>query len=306
MPRPYLFFAPIFLAAASAAMAQSPGEAPDSGGQCRVRVSAVPTAWMIQGYDPFGSGIPEATFSATFINDGDGECRFSPTFQLNEPPFGLSKGAGRPIRYALLNLTDTQDVTPRAGRTQRRVSRAEVALAPNEVRTVLYKLVADPDDITDAGTFTQDVTLEAEDETFRVMGGARLVLGINVLPSARIGLSGAFSMNDGQAVVDLGELRQGPAPVPLQLRVNSTGRYEIGITSANAGRLRLGSSEWLVPYSMAIGGQSVNLASANTISGTAGMGAQRDSLPIQFVIGDTSNRRAGVYSDVVSISVTAR
>lgn len=316
MLRPYLFsaglfrapflLAPIFLGMASAAMAQSLAEAPDNGGNCRVRISAVPTAWIIQGHDPFGSGIPEATFSATFINDGDGDCRFSPTFQLDEPPFGLSKGMGRPIRYAVLNVTDTQDVSPRAGRTQRRVSRAEVSLAPNEVRTVLYKLVADPDDITHSGTFTQNVTLEAEDETFRVLGGTRLVLGINVLPSARIGLSGAFTMNDGHAVVDLGELRQGPAPVPLQLRVSSTGRYEIAVTSANSGRLRLGSSDWLVPYSLAIGGESVNLAATDTITGSPGQAMQRDSLPIEFVIGDVSNRRAGVYSDVVSISVTAR
>lgn len=311
MPRPYLFpaglfLAPLFLATASAVLAQPSAEAPGKAGDCRVRISAVPTTWVIPGYDPFGSGIPEATFSATFINDGSDDCRFSSTFQLDQPPFGLSKGKGRRIRYDLLNLTDMQDVTPRGGRTQRRVSRAEVALAPNEVRTVLYKLVADPDDITDVGTFTQDITLEAEDETFRVLGGTRLVLGITVLPSARIGLSGAFTMSDGQAVVDLGELRQGPAPVPLQLRVSSVGSYEIGITSANSGRLRLGSSDWLVPYSMAIGGQSVNLAAISPITGPAGKGLKRDSLPIQFVIGDVSNRRAGVYSDVISISVTAR
>lgn len=305
MPRRYLFLAPLVLAS-SAAMAQPPAEPPANGDACRVRISAVPTAWIIQGHDPFGSGIPEATFSASFINDGSGTCRFVPTFQLDKPPFGLSKGPGRQIRYVLVNLTDTQDVTPRGGRSLRRVSQAEVELGPNEVRTVLYRLAANPDDIKDAGTFTQDVTLEAEDEAFKVLGGTRLVLGMNVLPSARIGLSGAFTMNDGHAVVDLGELRQGPAPVPLQLRVNSTGRYAIEVKSANAGQLRLGSSEWLVPYAMAIGGKSVNLTGSDTIAGSTGSGLQQDTLPIQFVIGDISKRRAGVYSDIVSIAVTAR
>lgn len=303
MPRPYLLFAPMFLAA-SAAMGQSPTT--PSGDACRVRVQATPTAWIIQGHDPFGSGVPEATFSATFTNDGSGECRFVPTVQLDKPPFGLSKGSGRPIRYVLLNLTDTQDVTPRAGRTQRRVSQAKVVLGPNEVHTVVYKLAANPEDVTNAGTFTQEVTLEAEDETFKILGGARLVLGLNVLPSARIGLSGAFTMNDGHAVVDLGELREGPAQVPLMLRVSSTGRYEIGITSANAGKLRLGSSDWLVPYAVAIGGKPINLSAIDTITGSAGANLHPDSLPIQFFIGDVSNRRAGVYSDIISISVTAR
>ncbi|RYY22443.1 MAG: hypothetical protein EOP62_23170 [Sphingomonadales bacterium] len=113
-------------------------------------------------------------------------------------------------------------------------------------------------------------------------------------------------MNDGHAVVDLGDLRPGVAPVPLQLRLASTGSYDLNVTSANSGRLRLGSSDWYVPYSVAIGGNSVNLAGARTISGTAEGGLRREALPIQFLIGDTSDRRAGTYSDVISISITAR
>src|SRR3546814_16729847 len=59
----------------------------------------------------------------------------------------------------------------------------------------------------------------------------------------------------------------GVAPVPLQLRVASTGSYDLNVTSANSGRLRLGSSDWYVPYSLAIGGNSVNLTGVRTISG---------------------------------------
>ena len=38
--------------------------------------------------------------------------------------------------------------------------------------------------------------------------------------------------------------------------------------------------------------------------GEAGTGLRRDSLPLAFLIGDVSDRRAGTYSDVISISVT--
>ena len=113
-------------------------------------------------------------------------------------------------------------------------------------------------------------------------------------------------MQDGHGVVDLGELRTGVAPVPLQLRVSSTGRYDVGVSSANSGRLRLGSSEWYVPYSVAIGGNPVNLGAPSTVSGSPDAGFRREALPIQFVIGDVTDRRAGTYSDVLSISVTAR
>ncbi|RDV03048.1 hypothetical protein DXH95_11380 [Sphingorhabdus pulchriflava] len=113
-------------------------------------------------------------------------------------------------------------------------------------------------------------------------------------------------MNDGQAVVDLGELRPGVAPVPLQLRVSSTGEYDISVSSANSGKLRLGASDWSIPYSVAIGGNSINLNGASMLAGPGGSGFKRDSLPIQFLIGDVSDKRAGTYSDVISISVTAR
>ena len=303
MLRPLFFFAAASLAAPS--FAQTPAAAMP-GADCMIRMNATPTSWLIQGYDAFGGSKPEATFNVTFINEGSKDCRFVPLFQLDQPPFGLSKGTGKPIGYALLNMTDTQDVTPRAGRTQRIPSQRMLTLGPNASRTLLYKLVADPDDVRESGTFTQDVTLEAQDGSFRSLGGTRIVLGIDVLPSARISLAGAYTMNDGHAVVDLGDLRPGVAPLQLRLQVASTGSYDLSVTSANSGRLRLGSSEWYVPYSVAIGGNAVNLMGAGTVSGAANNGLRSEALPIHFVIGNTGDRRAGIYSDVLSISVTAR
>lgn len=274
--------------------------------QCQLRVTASPASWMINGIDPFSDQNAEGTFSAMFVNEGSGECRFTPVFELRLPPFGLSKGTGKPIAYALVNLTESLDVTPRAGRSQRNSSGREVVLKPRESRSMLYKLAADLDDVRDSGVFTQDLTLEALDGQFRSLGGAPVVVGMTVQPSARIGLTGAYSMNDGQAVVDLGELQQGVAQLPLQLRVSSTGEYDISVSSANSGKLRMGASDWSIPYSIAIGGNSLNLAGARTLTGPGGSGFRRDSLPIQFIIGDVSDKRAGTYSDVVSISITAR
>ena len=305
MLRPTLFLAAAVLAMPLHAQSPAPG-APVPGAECLIRAAAAPVSWLIQGYDPFGGAIPEGTFGVTFYNDGMGECRFTPVFELVQPPFGLSKGTGKRIDYALLSLTDTQDVTPRSVQTQLTPSQKMVTLAAKGTEARVYKLVVEPLDVTGSGLFTQEVTIKAQDESFGSLGGTKIVLGINVLPSARIGLGGSYTMNDGHAVVDLGDLRPGVAPVLLNLNVASTGSYDLNVTSANSGRLRLGSSDWYVPYSMAIGGNSVNLTGARTISGNSDEGLRREALPIQFVIGDTSDRRAGVYSDVVSISVTAR
>lgn len=292
---------------ATTAVAQAPTSAADAPiSDCRIRANAAPASWIIRGYDPFSAAAAEGTYSVTFINDGTAECVFTPTFELQDPPFGLSKGSGKAVTYEILNLTEAQDVTPRAGRSQRLASRRELVLQPNEVRSMLYKLVAYPGNIIGAGTFTQGVTIEAQDRQFRSFGGTSLVLGLNVLPSARIGLAGAYTVNDGLAVVNLGELKKGVAPLPLQLRVNSTGGYEISVSSANSGRLRLGSSGWSIPYTMTIGNKSANLAGARTVAGPTSAGFRRDILPIEFIIGDVSDKRAGSYTDVVSIAVTAR
>lgn len=293
------------LTATSAFAQANPASAPMQT-DCLIRMTAAPAAWMLRGYDPFGGETPQATFNITFVNDGGSECRFAPSFELTQQPFGMSKGTGKPIGYALLNLTDSLDVTPRAGRSLRTASQRELVLAPNGSKTLLYKLVANPEDVRDAGIFTQDIRIEAQDRSLRPLGGTQIVVGLEVLPSARIGLSGTYSMSGGHAVVDLGELSPGPVPALLHLRVSSTGQYDLQVTSTNAGKLRLGASDWTVPYSVAIGGNAVNLSGAERLSGPTGSGYRRDSLPIQFVIGDTSDRRAGVYSDVISIAVTAR
>ncbi|WP_417592840.1 hypothetical protein [Parasphingorhabdus sp.] len=306
MLRPFLTF--VAASVAAPALAQTSGAAAQST-DCQLRINPTPASWIITGFDPFADAMPEGTFGVTFVNEGGAECRFTPTFELRQPPFGLSKGMGKPVRYALLNLTDTHDVTPRSGRSQRLAARREIVVQPKESRSIMYKLIVDPTDVRAAGTFTQDVTLEAQDRDFRSLGGSSLVLGITVLPSARIGLAGAYRMSDGQAVVNLGELKQGIAPVPLQLRVNSTGEYDISVTSANSGQLRLGSTQWFVPYSVAIGNESFNLSGTRTVSGTIEperSRGSRDSLPFRFIIGDVSNKRAGVYSDVISVSITAR
>lgn len=293
------------LLAAAPLAAQQAGSGGPAG--CRVRIDATPSSWTIRGYDPFDTGSPEGTFSVLYSNDGSQECRFVPVFDLDQPPFGLSGGTGRQVPYVLLDLTNSLDVTPRPGRGARPNAGPRPMVVPaGQSTTVIYKLVVASDAIADAGTLTEDIVLEAQDDNLRTVGGTRLVLGLEVLPSARIGLAGAYTMSNGHAVVSLGELRQGPAPVPLQLRVNSTGRYDLEVTSLNGGNLQLGDTGWKVPYSLRVGGADVDMSGTDILSGPVDQGFSRTALPIHFVIGDVANRRAGVYSDLISISVSAR
>lgn len=289
------------------AYAQSDGAAASAavGAQCQVSVTPSPPSWIILGHDPFSNDLAESTFNVTFTNQGGADCTFTPSFELAQPPYGLSKGSGARIRYSILNLTDSIDVTPRALRSNNRQVLREIVLQPRETRSILYRLVVDTDGIRAAGDFTQNLVITAQDRQLRTFGASPLVVGITVLPSARISLAGAYSISDGQAMADLGELRPGPAPVPLNLRVRSTGQYNLSVTSANSGRLRLGTSNWSIPYQMVIGGNPLNMRGSETISIDPGDGIRLNNLPIQFMIGDTTDRRAGRYSDTVSISISA-
>ena len=56
------------------------------------------------------------------------------------------------------------------------------------------------------------------------LGGTQIVLGLEVLPSARIGLAGSYSISDGHAVVDLGD-EQGPGRVEHRRNPLSPNRH---------------------------------------------------------------------------------
>lgn len=298
-----LFFAALTALMAQPSLAQAPATGPYD---CTVTINSSPSSWILKDHDPFGNQIPEGTYGVTFTNIGTGDCQFTPIFQLDDPSFGLSNSEGQSVDFIILNLSEGSNATPRLTTAVRNPSLGELRLAPNESRTILYRLAVDPTDIQDDGRFSQNVTLEAQDPQFRTVGSTKIALGIDILPSARIGLSGAYTLEEGYARIDLGELRRGRAAVPLALRVESTGRYTITVTSTNSGRLRLGGSEWFIPYSLEIGGDSVELSGSTMVSSPSGTGVRQDSLPIYFFVGDTSNRRAGTYSDVISVAISAQ
>lgn len=296
------------IAAAGAAIAATPalGAVPAAGpANCVLRIESSASSWIIRGYDPFGGAPASGTFELTFTNDGDRACEFRPSFVVDGEPFGLRGGDGRRVPYALMDMFGGYDATPSAGRTLRRINQRTVVVQPHSQQIVQYGFAVSPEAISGDGLYEQRVIVEADGTDEVPLNARQISLGIDVLPSAALGLSGAFRMNNGRATVDLGELHEGVAPVPLRLRVESTRRYQLTMESQNNGRLRMAGTEWSVPYQLVVADQAVHLGSGEgRYRGEAGTGLRRDSLPLAFLIGDVSDRRAGTYSDVISISVT--
>lgn len=274
---------------------------------CQLRIDSSASNWIIQGYDPFGSTSPIATFDLTFSNDGRAACAFNPVFLLDQESFGLtSEGRTGRIGYTLLDQFNNTNVTPTSGRTIQGVTTRPVVVTPGGQQIVRYQLAVNEDAIRADGSFTQRVTVSAEARgTGQQLASRSLVLGINVLPSAVLGLSGAYRRSGGQALVDLGDLTEGVSQVPLQLRVSSTRAYRVDVESRNQGQLQLVGTDWSIPYQLVIGNQTMPLTGISTYQ-SGGNGPMTDSLPMQFVIGSVAGKRAGVYTDLLTVSVAPR
>ena len=286
----------------SAAVAQRATAAVHNEG-CQLRIDTASTNWIIRGYDPFSDSQPVGSYDLLFVNEGDGECRFFPMFGTDQSSFGLRSDFGTPVPYTLIDQTDGYDATPLGGRTLRRINNPPVVVPPRGQQMVRYILNIDPDRLVGDGLFSQTLLVEAQQANGASLAQRQMTVGIDVLPSAVMGLAGAFTRVKGRADVDLGQLTEGLAEVPLRLNVQSTRAFRLAIESQNAGKLRLAGTQWSVPYQILIDGR---VATANSERGYVSdnrPGRRTATLPIGFVIGDVSQKRAGVYSDVVTISV---
>lgn len=293
------------IATASPARAQFVGTASPSD-QCNLRIDTAASNWIIEGFDPFANDTASDTFDLVFINQGETRCEIYPILELNGEGFGLrADGAGQPLAYVLYDGFGGYDATPIAGRTVGRANRRSVVIEPGNQQLIRYHLKVAGNNVRGDGLYSQIISVNAETLEGVPVAGRQIVIGLDVLPSARMGLAGAYRVRNGQAVVDLGELQEGPAPIPLHLRIESTRSYRVSIESQNNGKLVMAGSDWSIPYSMSVGGKDVTLNSgANEQSGTPVQKGDEISLPVVFNIGNTANQRAGKYGDVISITVS--
>lgn len=293
--------AALAMAFAAAPLAAQPG-AP--GGDCRLRIGTNAANWIIQGHDPFTGGTPTGTFDLLFTNDGDRPCIFHPAFSLDREAFGLqSENGGTRASYALADLDLGDNATPVVGVAQSRVGQQQVVVPPRQQRLLRYQLTVAGEFLNGDGLYSQRVRVDAEGADGIPLAGRELVLGVNVLPSATLSLYGT-RLSGGRVLINLGELREGMAEVMLRLSVQSTRAYRLSVESQNNGRLLLPGTEWAIPYQLVLGNQSVGLEGGrNEVTSATGFGPRQEWLPINFEIGNVSDRRAGTYGDVISVSV---
>ena len=293
------------LGAIALVLLATPAAATPRSGACQLDVTASSLTWSINGYNPFSTSPLSATYTVLFHNTGESSCDFNVLVRTNDEVYGLAGAGGQSLPYTLVDSGDNLNVTPFTGVTPAN-ARAHLHLAAGGQQSLHYAFLVDLTQLPTDGDFEQHLLVSAEEGDGRVLGDQQIDLALNVLPSAVIGLRGAYSAAHGGAHIDLGKLTPGPATTMLQLYVQSTGGYRVDAQSANGGQLRLGgASRWAIPYTLVIGGHPLNLSSAAYFDAPRLSAARQDLLPIGFVIGDTSDKRAGDYEDTITLSVTA-
>lgn len=297
----------IGVAAMALAFSSGAAQAAVPGQGCHLRIETASPNWVVEGYDPFSTDTaPQASFDVTFVNDGDANCRFLPRFATDGATLGLDNGGADKVGYTLLDMSRGTDATPVAGRTARQSNSPFLDIAPGGQQLVRYELKVDPNAIPGDGRFTQRLFLTA-DENDKDIASKLLTVGINIRPTAVMALAGQFKRSNGQADVDLGELRQGTIALPLQLHVLSTRAYDLQFVSRNGGKLQLASNaQWTIPYSLLIDDRKADIVSGAALSSSPINLIRLDSLPIAFDIGSVENMRAGTYSDLITISVSVK
>lgn len=271
---------------------------------CRLSIQPSFDQWLVN-YDPFDDEEVASSFDIAVTNIGDTACAGTLAIDLQGEPFGLSQaGESHRVPYALIDESAGTDLTPRAGRSARRLNSRPVNLAPGDRTLVRLAFAASPGDLIKSGLYDQDASIFVQDAAGLPLAERTVNLAVNVIPAAVMGLKGAFQRSNGVATIDLGDLTAGPRSLDTTLYVLSTGGYSVSVSSKNLGKLRQSAGDWAIGYGLGIGEHQMSLSSPQEITVTSNR-ARSDDYPLSVNIGSVAGKRAGNYSDTITFTVAA-
>jgi len=160
------------------------------------------------------------------------------------------------------------------------------------------------------GSFLDQVTVTLYSSSNKVVDTAVMGIDVTVPPYidvVAVDPGSVFDTGYRDYTLDFGLLDEGTR-ADLDLLVRANVRYATSIESANNG-LMLPLEPTVtgtIPYVLEVGGSALNL-SGGAVGITEGMGPtllSGDSVPLSFVIGDTTSAGGGVYEDRLTVVVT--
>ena len=278
---------------------------------------AMPSAAVAECIPSFAGGptivtlTPDATFSNSQLNeafsvqlrnDGDTSCDLRLTV-------GRDVGASDPDfpPYQLIGPNGTISNIGTAGDGGNRGASVPVTVPAGTEVPVRYQVRTRVGWGAESGDYIEELVFRIRD-----LGGQagelrqRAELRLLIPAIARIRFSGSSGVS-GAAQLELGTLST-TAPTrspPFGIRVLSTSAYQMVLVSQHAGALQRNGGAERIPYRMRVGGRLMNLAGgSDMISRNRHTGPRGDLHRVSVVIDPDPQRRAGDYSDRVTVTVT--
>lgn len=274
-------------------------QAQKTGGHCAAAVSAL-DQWIIR-FDPNTGANTFRDFDVKIGNSGDSACsgRIRATSLASDPFLIAETGPGR-VRYQL--SSGGRNITPHPSNP---LTGGAIAVPKGGEQTASVSFSIDPGTTVAAGRYTQQVMLEYVSANGReIMAAKPVTLILEVKSSILIGLTGRFTRENSVPTINLGELTQSSRDPGVQVYVRSSGPYRMTVSSKNGGELRHELPGWKIDYGMRMGSQVIDLTREHQIV-VPQLQIHADDYPLFFSIGDTTGRRAGRYSDIISFTVSA-
>lgn len=286
----------------SSARSEAQWSAAPGASDCQLQLQLPSANWIVDGHGAFDLRPAAGVLDLTLVNDGAAACIVRLDLGTEGEPFGLSFDHNRRVSYTLIDMTDGIDLTPTTGRTRSDPNRRPITVGPHSQSLVQLEFRSTSDFLGD-GLFSQTLRFEATRLNGEVMATRNMIIGVRIAPSITLALSGAFKRFQGGADVDLGELTSGIAKLPLNLHIQSTRGYRVSAQSASGGRLLMADGLWSIPYRIVIGGEVIN-ANGGSYSNRKLVRMQIEDLALGFEVGEIRDRRAGIYSDIMTLEIS--
>lgn len=258
-------------------------------------------------YDPFESARSITPASFAIESRADTTCSIDiAVVDLGGLPMDEAMIADSGVRIRF--QTGASDI-PLAPTGKVGVWRAEIQ--PNKRYRLAFAIVVIEDAVAAAGTHAERFSLELRDAGALVPlhAPAPVSLKLSSQPRAQMNISGtAGSFGQGGTIsrVDFGELvTNSEKRTFLQVRSNTQAR--LTIVSENLGFLqhdtKSGSTDGIA-YKAFLSGKEIDLTQVAQVFLTPPLNMSGTSLPFDLRIGEVGARRAGTYTDYLSINIS--
>ena len=269
-----------------------------AAGTCNGEIEG-PDQRVISSYSPFSPNDLIANQAIGIRNTGTIPCRFRVRFIRTSIEAKLSST----IQY---HVKDASGLGLLIGENELLTSSQSILspeIGPSNQTSINFSIEIPRGQLATPGNYddTFFLILQSSDDDAELDKRAiRLILPVEAVVSLNIS-GGALS-----TTVDFGILENGKSR-SIILEARSNENYTLKLSSQNRSRLRLdppkSDQDWAIAYGMTVDGTTADLAGDVALAGDGNplLGVQTHSLAFQIF--DATNKRAGIYKDVVTATI---